>query len=165
MITETQTATKPDYSTYSLGQLKQLRSSWLTAGVKIAPTLRKILETLGAPQSDPTHRCPRVFAGVFAQGWQAYLWEIEDTRDVRNNCWHTHGTLWVEVGNETPVRIHYQNGQVVTTDESVFVPGRWTAELLALEVDADQTIQCRADLVEANELESMRKLLCIGELI
>lgn len=153
------------YAILTLEELKTLRAEFLAEGQKLAPALRKIITTLGKPQIDPTGRMPLNFQGIAGAGWQAYFWEIDDARDVRGKCWHTHGRLWIEYGNQVPVRLEYADGDLNPLPGSVFIPGRWIDELLALEVQADQVIQSRCDIAETCERERLIVEMGIGVLI
>jgi hypothetical protein len=162
---DTTPQTKSNYLTYSLDQLRELRAGWLVQSVLAAPVLKKVVTTLGQPQNDPTGRMPNTFQGIAGNGWQAYYWEIDDARDVKHNRWHTHGRLWIEAGNHTPVRLEYEDGNLCTQPGSVYIPGRWVDELLAMESRANQVIETRVDLGDMSERESLIAELCIGVLI
>lgn len=149
------------YLAASLSELRDLRQKWLAEGRAAAHDLRLIVETFGQPVASRYH-CVSYLTIKTAR---AQAWLYEHQGPWIGTTYEHRARLWIEVRQITAANIYFRNAQFVTEVDSVFIPGPWIDELLALAPGARDAVSERRAAIDERERRKLLEILGIGTLV
>lgn len=130
------------YLLLSLEALKTLRRQWLAEGSGRAQELRQVVETLGSHVGCKYQ--PTIYRTVKTVHCQA--WYYETSTSWGGDHYRRQARLWVEVEGVTVANLYFWDGEYLAERDSVYIPGPWLDELLAMGEEARAEIErCQAE--------------------
>lgn len=149
------------YLSLTLSELKTLRRSWLDQGRAQAQALREVVEILG--EQVGSRYTPTLYRTI--KTYRAQAWLYETTAGWAGDRYQVRGRLWVEVGKVTVANLYFWDGEYQAECDSVYIPGPWLDEILAMGDAARAEIEhCQAER-DARERQWLIEQLGIGVIV